>query len=113
MPLEQSPRGHLDLMLLGLLAAHPGHGYSLIVRLREASDGVFDLPEGTVYPVLHKLQELGHITSDWDRTGPRPRRVYRITREGSRALAGQRQDWVRYRDAVGGVLGEKPWPATP
>lgn len=98
-------------MLLGLVAEGPGHGYALIVRLRERSQGVFDLPEGTVYPVLHKLEQLGHVTSEWDESGPRPRRVYRITRSGSRALVTHRADWFRYRDAVAGVVGEKPWPA--
>ncbi len=51
-------KGHLDLLLLSVLAAGPAHGYAIISALRERSEGTFDLPEGTIYPALHRLEDV-------------------------------------------------------
>ncbi|WP_460915637.1 PadR family transcriptional regulator [Plantactinospora veratri] len=73
-------RGHLDLLLLGALRrAGPAHGYALIAALRDRSEGTFDLPEGTVYPALHRLERDGLVSSEWDAGASRRRRVYRLT----------------------------------
>ena len=70
-------RGHLDLMLLATLRdVGPAHGYAVIASLRERSLGAFDLPEGTVYPALHRLERDGLIDSQWDARASRRRRVY-------------------------------------
>ena len=58
-------RGHVEAMVLGALREGPTHGYGLIVRLRELSDGAFDLKEGTVYPALHRLERAGKLESSW------------------------------------------------
>lgn len=108
---KRSPGGQLEAMVLAILAERPLHGYAVIAELRRRSDEVFDLPEGTVYPVLHKLQQEGHISSTWSDVGGHPRRTYRITRRGTRALEEQRRSWVSFRTAVSRVLGEEPWPA--
>lgn len=107
-----SPRGQLELLVLAILADGALHGYAVISELRRRSDEAFDLPEGTVYPVLHKLQQEGLISSAWSDVGGRARRTYRITRRGSVALEEQRRSWVSFRNAVSKVLGEEPWPAT-
>lgn len=79
-------RGHLDLLLLVVLAeTGPVHGYGVIGALRERSNGAFDLPEGTIYPALHRLERDGLIASSWDGTSPRRRRVYAITPDGHQA----------------------------
>jgi len=52
-------KGHLDLLLLSVLAAGPAHGYAIITALRARSEGTFDLPEGTVYPALQRLEDAG------------------------------------------------------
>jgi len=109
---SRSPRGQLELMVLAILADGPLHGYAVITELRRRSDEAFDLPEGTVYPVLHKLQQEGQISSTWSDVGGRARRTYRITRRGTAALEEQRRSWVSFRTAVSRVLGEEPWPAT-
>src|SRR5690348_583788 len=94
-------RGHLDLLLLGTLhRIGPAHGYSLIAGLREHSGGAFDLPEGTVYPALHRLERAGLVASEWDTTAARRRRVYRLTPDGLAALAVKRREW---RDFARGV----------
>src|SRR5258708_14844764 len=73
-------RGHLDLMLLATLRdVGPAHGYAIIVSLRERSLGAFDLPEGTVYPALHRLERDGLIGSEGDARASRRRRVYQLS----------------------------------
>jgi DNA-binding PadR family transcriptional regulator len=94
-------RGHLELLVLAALArTGPAHGYGLISALREGSDGEFDLPEGTVYPALHRLERLDLVASDWDESGARRRRVYRLTDAGRKALAVQRAEWRTFSTAV-------------
>jgi DNA-binding PadR family transcriptional regulator len=101
-------RGHLDLVLLGILGREPGHGYAVITALRERTDGVLDLPEGSVYPALHRLEDLGLLTSEWGPMGGRRRRVYRLTEEGTHALAGEQRAWRALVDAVDAVLRPAP-----
>src|SRR5260370_12728839 len=100
-------RGHLALMLLAPLRdVGPAHGYAVIASLRERSLGAFDLPEGTVYPALHRLERHGLIDSEWDPRAPRRRRVYQLTTAGAEALAAQRPDWRGgARGVRGGFLG--------
>lgn len=62
-------KGHLDLLLLSVLSGGPGHGYEVITRLKVRSDGAFELPEGTVYPALHRLENAGLLASAWDVVG--------------------------------------------
>jgi DNA-binding PadR family transcriptional regulator len=94
-------RGHLDLLLLATLArTGPAHGYALIAALREGSAGTFDLPEGTVYPALHRLERGGQVTSRWSDEGARRRRVYELTATGKAALAAKRREWRSFARAV-------------
>jgi PadR family transcriptional regulator, regulatory protein PadR len=78
---------HLDLLLLSVLAAGPRHGYAIISALRERSGGTFDLPEGTVYPALHRLEDGGLLASSWADVTGRRRRVYGLTDNGARTCA--------------------------
>lgn len=107
-----STKGQLELMVLAVVSEGPIHGYGVISELRERSGGVFDLPEGTVYPALHKLHQDGCVTSEWDESAGRPRRNYRISPKGSKALREQRSAWAVYRGAIERVVGTGPWPAT-
>lgn len=109
----QALKGHLDLLLLAVMADGPKHGYAVIEALRERSDEVFDLPEGTVYPALHRLEKAGYLTSDWAEVQGRRRRTYRLTKRGTSALGEERATWARFSAAVGNVIGGAPWPATP
>jgi PadR family transcriptional regulator PadR len=97
-------KGHLDLMLLGVLNEGPGHGYAVITALRERSGGTFDLPEGTVYPALHRLQDAGLLSSTWEDVGGRRRRMYRLTAKGVRALVAEQSQWTQFASAVDQVL---------
>ncbi|HWG02366.1 MAG TPA: helix-turn-helix transcriptional regulator [Trebonia sp.] len=98
-------KGHLDLLLLSVLAAGPAHGYAIITALSARSDGAFDLPEGTVYPALHRLEDAGLLASDWADADGRRRRVYVLTSAGSAALATQRTEWKRFASGVQAVVG--------
>ena len=101
----EQTKGQLDLLLLAVLARGPAHGYALIEALRARSEGSFDLPEGTVYPALHRLEQTGAIASRWSDAGGRRRRVYRLTRRGRRALEEERRGWNDFVRAVELVAG--------
>lgn len=98
-------KGNLDLLLLSVLSAGPAHGYAVITALRARSDGTFDLPEGTVYPALHRLEGAGLLSSSWAETDGRKRRVYALTGKGETALAAQRSEWKRFAGGIAAVLG--------
>jgi DNA-binding PadR family transcriptional regulator len=106
-------KGHLDMLLLAVLAEGPKHGYAVIASLRRRSGEVFDLPDGTVYPALHRLEETGCLSSEWSQVKGRPRRTYRITRRGRSALGKQHAVWNAFAAAVKSVLEEVRWPTTP
>jgi transcriptional regulator len=97
-------KGHLDALVLAALAVEPAHGYAVIQRLKRRSADVFVLPEGTVYPALHRLERDGLLASRWTTASGRRRRVYRITRAGREALSLRRLEWRRFSRAVEAVL---------
>ena len=99
-----SIKGHLDLLLLSVLEQRPLHGYLIIQRLRERSNGRFDLPEGTVYPALHRLEAAGRLASRWTIEDGRRRRLYRLTGAGRSALEAERRSWRDFTRAVGQVV---------
>ncbi len=105
-------KGHLDGLLLATLAAGPRHGYAVMEALRVHSGGDFDLPTGTVYPALRRLERAGLISSDWSTVGGRRRRTYELTTAGHDALGEERSNWQRFSTAVSALLGPGPWPAT-
>jgi DNA-binding PadR family transcriptional regulator len=106
-------RGHLDLLLLATLRhTGPAHGYALMATLRERSNGEFDLPEGTVYPALHRLERDGLVASWWDDTTARRRRVYELTSAGADALVVKRKQWRDFASGMQSVVGRvSPEPA--
>jgi transcriptional regulator len=97
-------KGHLDLLLLAALRARPAHGYAIAEALRARSDGAFDLPEGTLYPALHRLERGGLLTSRWAEQNGRRRRVYQLTPKGHRVLAKRQEEWSDFARAVQGVV---------
>jgi PadR family transcriptional regulator len=102
--MSEKLKGNLDLLLLAVLAAGPGHGYSIITRLRDRSSGAFDLPEGTVYPALHRLETAGLLDSTWEVVAGRRRRLYSLTMAGERQLASEARDWRAFSGSVSLVL---------
>lgn len=97
-------KGHLELLLLSVVDSGVGHGYAIVEELRRASGGAFDLPDGTIYPALHRLTAAGLLKARWDSTGARRRRVYALTTKGRNELARRRADWTRFEQGVRGVI---------
>jgi transcriptional regulator len=97
-------KGHLDLLLLATLQAGPAHGYAIIEQLRLRSHGTFDLPEGTIYPALHRLEQAGLLTSRWSDESARRRRVYELTAKGRAALQEGSQEWLTFAQGVEAIL---------
>jgi DNA-binding PadR family transcriptional regulator len=93
-------KGHLDMLLLSTLLGAPAHGYAVVERLAEASEGAFELGEGTVYPALRRLEKAGLLRSSWTTVSGRDRRVYELTAKGGKALAKQRKDWELFSRGV-------------
>ena len=100
----ESLKGHLDGLILAVVATGPAHGYAIIEELKRRSSGAFALPEGTVYPALHRLERAGLLASDWSDAAGRRRRVYRLTRSGKRELGVRRDEWRHFSTAVEAVL---------
>jgi PadR family transcriptional regulator, regulatory protein PadR len=96
-------KGHLDALILAVLAAGPLHGYAIIEELKQRSSGSLTVPEGTVYPALHRLEAAGLLGSEWS-DGARRRRVYRLTARGKRELGEKRGEWRAFVQAVDAVL---------
>ena len=106
-------KGHLDGILLAVLEPGPRHGYSIMEALRVRSGGQVDLPTGTVYPALHRLERAGLIEASWSTVGGRRRRVYHLTPAGRRTLAAERGTWREFSAAVTALLAPSPRPVTP
>lgn len=110
---RQALKGNLDLLVLAVLSDGPKHGYAVIEALRARSNDVFDLPEGTVYPALHRLEESGLLSSEWSATSGRRRRTYHLTDHGYRALGDELRAWDEFTDAVANVVSRRMgWAAT-
>lgn len=102
-------KGHLDNVILATLEHGAAHGYAVIEAIRRRSGGHFDLPEGTVYPALHRLELAGLLASDWvDPPSGRRKRVYSLTRAGHDALRERRAGWAEFSRAVGAFLDASP-----
>lgn len=97
--------GSLDLLLLSVLSTGQAHGYAVITRLRDLSGGVFDLPEGTVYPALHRLEDDGLLSSRSDASSGRRRRTYSLSTDGATALRARRREWRTFSLGVQSVIG--------
>ncbi len=101
-------KGHLDMIVLAALAPAPAHGYAVIEEIRHRSGQAFNLPEGTVYPALHRLEAAGLLSSKWTTAETRrQRKVYSLTKRGRDALAAQRVTWEQFTRAIAGLLGAR------
>ena len=96
--------GHLDGLILAVLEDGPLHGYAIIEALQARSSGALDLPTGTVYPALRRLERAALLSGSWSTVGGRERRTYTLTRAGRHALATQRAEWSEFTAVVEAVL---------
>ncbi len=99
------PQGTLDLLILKIIALGPVHGYAIAQRLEQVSRGVVQVPQGSLYPALHRLENRGLLAADWEDTeSGREAKFYRLTRKGRTQLETEAASWQRLIDAVGLVL---------
>src|SRR5580658_3972935 len=96
-------KGHLDGLILAVVSSEPLHGYAVIEQLKQRSGGALALPEGTVYPALHRLEADGLLSSEWTEVG-RKRRVYSLTKRGERELGASRERWRVFSATIEAVL---------
>jgi PadR family transcriptional regulator PadR len=101
---SEALKGHLDMLLLAAVQPRPAHGYAIAEALRTRSDGAFDLPEGTLYPALHRLEHAGLVSSRWSEVNGRRRRVYQLTAKGHRQLAKRQNEWREFSRAIFSVV---------
>jgi len=92
-------------LVLAIVSEQENYGYAILKRVRELSDGELEWTDGMLYPLLHRLNRLGHIEANWG-GGSRRRRYYRITAKGRKALNEHRRQWEVVIDALGGVWHE-------
>jgi transcriptional regulator len=100
------PQGTLDLLILKAVAVEPVHGYAIAHRLEQVSRGVVQVPEGSLYPALHRLENRGYLAADWKKTDTgREAKFYKLTRKGRKQLEAEASSWQRLSEAVGLILG--------
>ncbi|MBE1582133.1 PadR family transcriptional regulator [Nonomuraea angiospora] len=98
-------RGTTELAVLSVLDVRRRYGYELLKLLRQAGEGVLEVKEGTLYPLLHRLEDAGHILATWEAEGrARPRKYYVITPDGRTYLAMLRAEWSGLVDAMRQLL---------
>lgn len=96
--------GSTSMLVLRLLEEGDLYGYQMIERLRERSKYVFELKAGTLYPLLHGMEEKGFLTSYEQEEGGKVRKYYHLTRDGKKVLKEKEEEWNTYRSAVERVL---------
>jgi PadR family transcriptional regulator PadR len=100
------PQGTLDLLILKAVATEPVHGYAIAQRLEQVSRGVVQVPEGSLYPALHRLENRGFLAADWKKTETgREAKFYALTRKGRMQLGAEAASWQRLSEAIGLILG--------
>ena len=102
-------KGHLDMLLLATLERGPLHGYAVMETLRRSGGSRLDLPTGTIYPALRRLESAGLLDGHWSVVSGRSRRTYTLTAAGRHRLNNDRQAWRDFASIVTRIL--KPAPS--
>jgi PadR family transcriptional regulator PadR len=100
-------KGTLDLLVLKTLALEPRHGVGIADRIEQTTRGTFQVSPGSLFPVLHRLEQEGFIAGEWSVTPEgRRARYYRMTASGQRQLTAEKKHWARIAMAIGQILAE-------
>ena len=106
-PLEKTDllQGTLDLLILKVVALGPVHGYGISQRIRQISDSVLQVQQGSLYPALHRLEKRGWLAADWGESeNGRQAKFYRLSAQGRRQLTSEEETWNRLSNAVALIL---------
>jgi PadR family transcriptional regulator PadR len=99
-------KGSAELLILSLVEARPRHGYEIAKLIEQRSDGTVRFKVASLYPLLYRLEQRGWIAGRWvEKSGERRRRFYRLTAEGKRVLAAQRDHWREFVHAIARITG--------
>lgn len=103
---KQTLDGNVETLILSILEAGANYGYAIVKELNDRAEGILQLGEGTIYPVLHRLQEKKLVAARWRLAeNGRQRKYYRLISKGHKALAMNRQQWQMLSAVMGKVLG--------
>ena len=101
-------KGSAELLILSLVEHQPRHGYDIGTLIEQRSGGVLRFNVASLYPLLYRLEKRGWILGRWvEKPGQRRRRYYRLTPEGKKILAAQRNAWLEFVEAIGRITGIK------
>jgi PadR family transcriptional regulator, regulatory protein PadR len=104
-PASDLLQGTLDMLILKVVAAGPLHGYAIAQRIGQISRALLQVPQGSLYPALHRLENRRWLVATWTRTGSgRDAKVYRLTPKGRRQLGQEVADWQRLSEAIALIL---------
>jgi PadR family transcriptional regulator PadR len=98
-------QGTLDLLILKILEPGPLHGYAIAQRINQVSRALLKVPQGSLYPALHRLEDRGWLAASWiDTDTGRRAKTYRLTKKGEAQLEREIADWRRLSQAIGWIL---------
>jgi PadR family transcriptional regulator, regulatory protein PadR len=104
-PKADLPQGTLDMLILRVVALGPIHGYAIAQRMRQISNDVFQVQQGSLYPALHRLENRGYLAAEWKPTETgRDAKFYRLTPKGQGQLEEETANWTRLAEAVTLIL---------
>ena len=99
------PQGTLDLLIMKIAALGPVHGYAIAQRLQQVSRDVVQVPQGSLYPALHRLEKRGWLTAEWGASEKgRQAKFYKLSAKGRRQLESEASNWNRLAGAVANIL---------
>jgi PadR family transcriptional regulator, regulatory protein PadR len=97
--------GTLDMLILKALSLTPLHGYGVLLRIRQITNEALDIPQGSLYPALYRLEHQGHIAAEWGQSdNNRKAKYYQLTPDGRRRLREETAGWKRFATAVAAAL---------
>ena len=103
---KQTLDGNVETLLLAILQSGPSYGYAIVKELNSRAEGLLQMGEGTIYPVLHRLEEKGLVSARWSEAeNGRPRKYYRLGTRGKKALAANCTEWRIMSEIIKRVLG--------
>jgi PadR family transcriptional regulator, regulatory protein PadR len=101
--------GTLDMLILKAVSLQPLHGYGVLLRIRQISKDALEVPQGSLYPALYRLEHQGLIAAEWGQSeNNRKAKFYTLTPEGRRRLREEMADWNRMADAITAALNATP-----
>ena len=104
-PSPELLHGTLDTLVMKTLAAGRRHGYAIARAIEDATEGVVDIEEGSLYPALYRMERKGWVEAEWGLSElGRRAKLYRLTPKGRRQLTAQTAEWTRFAAAISRVL---------